>query len=103
MTHITRFSFIFDVFYLCSMYKLINNIEKSIVGLFTRKPLDIMASWTGSNYRLKRTVEQITLGPVISGETCDRKFCLALDFVSFGTTSLTDLWWLGFVLCVFSA
>ena len=40
MTHITRFSFILDVFDLYSMYKLVNNIEKSIVGLFTRKPLD---------------------------------------------------------------
>ena len=77
MTHITRFSFIFDVVDLYSMYKLVNNIEKSIVGLFTRKPLDIMASWTGRNYRIKRTVEQITLGPVISVETCDRKYCLA--------------------------
>jgi len=47
VTHITRFSFIFDVFDLYSMYKLVNNIENSIVGLFTRKPLDIMASWTG--------------------------------------------------------
>ena len=30
MTHITRFSFIFDVFDLYSMYKLVNNIENQL-------------------------------------------------------------------------
>jgi len=66
VTHITRFSFIFDVFDLYSMYKLVNNIEKSIVGLFTRKPLD-----NGANAKAKNTICSLH----IHDDVTDKRLC----------------------------